>query len=931
MSVSVITRKRSLVWPCWLAMVLIIAGCAEEFTADEHIARAESYIKEAEYKTAEIELKNALKQQPKNAKARFILGKLYSDLGNGAAAEKELEVALNLGVAREAIILPYAQAIAQQLKNRKILDEVVILDQLDPSQKARIHVYRGNAYLNTGENKNARLAFEDALKMVDGFALANLGLAKLAIAQGEYDESMKLVDLAIKSNPELPVLWEHKADLYESRGQHGQAISNYDKAVEIPGFNPHIYAKRAVLKVRSGQLDSAAEDIKKAHQITPDYFLALFAEGLLEVRRKNYESAMSAFELALKANDSYRPTYFFMALINIFDKQLLIAEKNLKQFLYGYPGSLSGVVTLSMVQFRLGEYEVAKNSLEPALRAFPENEQANQLAASIAFALGDQEAGIAFLQRLAKQKPEDPSVLKQMGVAQLMYGDRALGVESLVEALAANPEIEGLEVVIANAWIKEKEYKKAQLWIDKIRKRYPRQYLGDATQGLLYAAQKNKPAAVDSFRKALVIKPGTYAVSDQLASLYLAEQKYDQAEQVYRDLLKVHKDHPFAYMDLARIKAIRGDEQAMETLLKQVIALSPTEVLPRVVLAKFYLKKGDNVQALAQLDANFLDNQKSLDYFATLIEAQRSNGQQQRVKTTAILAAEKYPRSALAHYMVAQADQTLGDNDAARVSIEKSLQIFPAYIPSRLLLARVMIEAGEYADAGEIIGQLQKELPDDKNVVLLHAQHQTAVGNHEVASRLYQDIYESKPATRSVSDLSWSNYFAGNTKVAESLLKEWLQQHPDDIQVRFSLIQIYRGMGQTDDATSQLETLLELHGGNAIVLNELAWQLYVEEQFEQAYAFAEKAYKKSPKSPAIRDTYGLTLLEMGQSEKGLQVLGAVAADYPGNASFIFHYAQALLSVGRTSLAVTQLEKALALSTNLTEKREIITLLDSIQG
>ncbi|MBV1914913.1 MAG: tetratricopeptide repeat protein, partial [Pseudomonadales bacterium] len=300
-----------------------------------------------------------------------------------------------------------------------------------------------------------------------------------------------------------------------------------------------------------------------------------------------------------------------------------------------------------------------------------------------------------------------------------------------------------------------------------------------------------------------------------------------------------------------------------------------------------------------------------------------------RAKTTAALAVERFPKSSLTHYMVAQADASLGDNDAARVSIEKSLQIFPAYIPSRLLLARIMIETGEHAEAGKIIDRLQKDLPDDENVLLLKAQHQTAIGNHGKASHLYQGIYESKPDSRSISDLAWSNYFDGNTKVAENLLKEWLQQHPADIQVRFSLIQVYKGMGRVDEATSQLEVVLELHGDNAFVLNELAWQLYGGKQFKQAHIIAQKAYQKSPGSPAIRDTYGLTLLETGQLEQALKVLGAVSADYPDNSAFHFHYAQALLRAGRTELGVTQLEKALTLSTNRQEKKEILALLNSM--
>ena len=71
-------------------------GTALSENAEQSINRAENYLNENQLKSAEIELKNALLKDPKNVKARWLMGKLYMDIGQWEAAEHSLNRAKEL-------------------------------------------------------------------------------------------------------------------------------------------------------------------------------------------------------------------------------------------------------------------------------------------------------------------------------------------------------------------------------------------------------------------------------------------------------------------------------------------------------------------------------------------------------------------------------------------------------------------------------------------------------------------------------------------------------------------------------------------------------------------------------------------------------------------------------------------------------------------
>ncbi|MCF6239008.1 MAG: tetratricopeptide repeat protein [Candidatus Marinimicrobia bacterium] len=130
-----------------ILLVFLLAGCDglfNEVSDAEYVSRAQTFLDEGKLKSASIELKNALANNPDNAQARWLLGRLYVEMGNGIVAEKELNKALNLGVSNGSVLPYLLEALLLQKKYKEVLEQHA--SELGSDAAANVLASRGLAY-----------------------------------------------------------------------------------------------------------------------------------------------------------------------------------------------------------------------------------------------------------------------------------------------------------------------------------------------------------------------------------------------------------------------------------------------------------------------------------------------------------------------------------------------------------------------------------------------------------------------------------------------------------------------------------------------------------------------------------------------------------------------------------------------------------------
>ena len=120
-----------------------------------------------------------------------------------------------------------------------------------------------------------------------------------------------------------------------------------------------------------------------------------------------------------------------------------------------------------------------------------------------------------------------------------------------------------------------------------------------------------------------------------------------------------------------------------------------------------------------------------------------------------------------------------------------------------------------------------------------------------------------------------------------------LEEHPDNIEIRYARAMLYDGIGQPADAEADLKQIIEQEPENAVALNALGYILTTRtDRLREARGYIEKALRLDPNNPAILDSMGWVLFLEGQLEPALDYLSRAWAAFP-DPEVAAHYGEAL--------------------------------------
>jgi tetratricopeptide (TPR) repeat protein len=107
------------------------------------------------------------------------------------------------------------------------LDKAISLNDKDPSS----YSLRGDAHVQLGYNDRAQSDYENAIRLSSKYVYALIGLGRLAVEKNEHRKALRLLDDAVKFEPELADAYAARGFAYESVGNNGDAIADYRRSL----------------------------------------------------------------------------------------------------------------------------------------------------------------------------------------------------------------------------------------------------------------------------------------------------------------------------------------------------------------------------------------------------------------------------------------------------------------------------------------------------------------------------------------------------------------------------------------------------------------------------------------------------------------------------------------------------------------------------
>ena len=915
---------------CLLSCLLLLAGCSgSDMTDAEHLQRAKQFLAQGDTKAGIIEFKNALRKNPNNAEARWLLGELYLELGAGADAEKELARARELGVGDEVLLPKLLKAMLIQGKYGEVSD-FAIPPLNNAKVQADVLALQGIALFHQNKREEAEKALRAALQLDPQSLHALVGMAQV-MGQKDLDEARRYLDQALALDERFVDAWSVKGDLLQLAAEYDKAIEAYSKAIaNSKGAAPNEYLKRATLYIRLKQYDKAQDDIAYLKKRYPKNSQVLYTEGMLYFYSEKFPQAETALEEALRLNDKAIWPRYYLGVVQFLQGKQEQARDNLSRFLSSLPGYVPARKFLALVKLRDRQFAEVEKLMRPVVEQIPDDVYALNFLAVALLEQGQTDEAITLFEKVAALQPESGEARMRLGLGLLLKGDKERAFDTLKTAVDVDADLYQANAVLILGYLKENKLDQARQAAESFVQRKPDSAIAHILLGKVHLAAEDTEAATKAFARAVQLQPGDIVANTHLAALALEAQQYDRAETYYRAILAQHENHLPTLQNLAALEARRGNEEKAKQILQQAIAAHPDAVQPRVLLANQYLK--ENNPARARSTIGELLSKKPGDPLLLGVMAESLLALQQYDDAVLILKqlVKNSPENAQAYFRLGQAHARLGDREAAKKALATALELKPDLLPAKIMRAHLALAERDMKTARKLLAEIKQQqgAADDTAVLELEGAVLADAGKLEDALPFYRKLFEKAPSAETLKRLTRLQWLLGQREVSTQTLEQWVGQNPNDVSARLELANNYLMGKQIDAALGQYRKILELDKDNLLALNNLAWHLRKRNP-QQALVYATRASELAPDLPGVMDTLAMVLLENGELARAGRVIERALAKRPGDPSLVYHKAIIDAANGQKEAAKQSLQGLLKENRRFREREEAEAFLQTL--
>ena len=191
-------------------------------------------------------------------------------------------------------------ALSTIIKDRKILFGLLII---------LIAVLSLVSYKRNQVWENQVTLWEDVTKKSPNKSRPYNGLGVAYDEQGNFIQALSNFNKAIDLNPNYAQAYNGRGNVYSKQGHFVQALFDYDKAIEIDPNYADVYYNRGIFYDKQGDFTQALSNYNKAIEINSDYTEAYYNRGNTYKEQNNFIQALSNYNKAIEENPNYEKAF----------------------------------------------------------------------------------------------------------------------------------------------------------------------------------------------------------------------------------------------------------------------------------------------------------------------------------------------------------------------------------------------------------------------------------------------------------------------------------------------------------------------------------------------------------------------------------------------------------------------------------------------
>jgi tetratricopeptide (TPR) repeat protein len=584
------------VLPCLLLLALS-ASCSRDPNVVKlrYLNNGNNYFKKGSYKQASIMYRTALQKDAKFGEAYYRLALTDLKMQQPVAAVASLRRAVELlkpdlpertdaRIKLADIYLDYLERSAQ--RQAELLDEAGRtandLVKADP-KSSEGHRLKGRLYFVAAQtaasdrietkmkeqlqNSIVELRMADSLKPFDKNTV--LYLARVLTADEQYAEAERIYLASVgREKQDVQTYLElYRMYMFQNRPDQAEAIlkkaiDNNPKRFELLiSLAQHYYSRK-----RRDEVMQVIENLKSHAKEYPQAFEQV---GAFYFRLGDGAEAIRQYEEGIKANPE-RKDYYQKAIIEV-----LMAQ---------------------------GRKEDAKKMNDSILSSNPKDNDALGLQASLLLDKGELQNAVSQLQTVVTRSPSNFVAHFNLGRGLAEKGELEEARGQFAEALRLRPDYNAARLALAQIQLAKREYDMA---------------IKTADEALTYEA-RNVPAklirvnanmglnrmgpARDELKQILDANPNSQDALILLATVFLDEKKYKEAEDIYRKSYDLNPANSRGLMGLMETMMAQNQPDRAMQLLRTEIQKYPTRLEFHMALANISVRAEKYDLALAEFN-----------------------------------------------------------------------------------------------------------------------------------------------------------------------------------------------------------------------------------------------------------------------------------------------------------------------------------------
>jgi len=896
---------KKLLIPIIAAVVAIMAGGSWYVfgRSNDPIKNASYLLAKGDMRGAQIELRNAIKANPKNAEAHVRLAQLQLQGSDPVAAEKELKLARELKYDAKMVTPLLAQSYLAQQRFADVLSEIKT-DGAHPVDDAKLLMLRAVAQIGLQDIPGARASLAEAQRLAPDNQDAPVTAARVFVIEKDLAGAERQIDRALAINDQRADALVLKGQLLAAKGDSAGALGYLERAVAAAPNAPGMRLERANQYLASGQDAKARADIDKVLAFQPQNGGAIYLDMVLKLRAGRYTDADVALETLMPVIDRFPRGRYFQALIKANLDQTEQAADAALRYVAQSPDDLEGVRLLARVELGARRPERAVAALVKAVAAGAGDAQTLDLLGRAYAVQGKTPEAANSFREAAALAPTNPAILTRLASAEMQLGDTLGATATLEKSLELAPAQPNAGEALVAAALGAGDTDKAQAALDRLRKQNGDTEAVGLLTGMVKLARMDLEGARAQFAGVAKQFPESRLGRLNLAKVLLLQDRRLEAEAVLDGLLAANRADAPALGTL--LQALVQDNKLPQAIaaVEAARVAEPSNPALTAALVDLHIRAKEPKKALEVLHKALADGVPPPILLAAQARAQVADGDVSSAKVTYRQILAGTPGDQETRRALVEVSLNSNDADSAKQALREGLKLSPGNLGMMNTLISMEQRSGGIAAALALADELRRDPANMPAASVIKGDAYMAVRRFGDAAAAFSAELRTNPSTAVALRTAGAFASGGGQEQAAQQLRAWLAQHPDDVDATQVLASLDISAGRNQDAEQRLDSVLKKRPNDAVALNNLAW-VYQARGDPRALGLALRAHLLAPSSETS-DTLGWIMTKQGEATAALPLLQAASQQRPEDRSVKFHLATALNATGKRDEAAQAL-------------------------